>query len=354
MRNAFAVAIGYCLVLLTMTPLAAQELPPCGIDRSTSLTVPWAGAGDLWCVERVVDLPERGPVGLTALAPVGDVLYAVDPIVGELVLVDDTDDDGLPDTTQVIADALAYPTALTAHEDVLYIGGRSTLYRYDMADNALTVLTDGLPGGVTGYPTGGLYVDGDWLYVGVGGDFDCTEGRGAVWRLSLDGADRERFADGIAYPSAITRYDGQLLVADGATDAIYELTAGTDYGACSGEAPPESVATFEEDAAPISMAPNPYGLFPLIEGRLLVALRGSVGNVIVPGYEVVALDLSGDTPPETVLPRNSPQLDIADQRIHIQGSGFYPHHVYGVAVNDRGWVYVSYGNGRVLAMRPLN
>jgi len=314
---------------------------------------PWSGAGDVWCLERVLDEPGVGPVGYTAITAAGDALYAVLPMRGQLVQINDTDNDRLPDAAVTLADELDRPTGLTAYENMLYVVGMNTVYRYDRAAGTITTLIDDLPGGWDGYPSGGVVVHEGWLYVGVGGNPNCTEGRGAVWRYRLDGSNGEQVATGIEAPMGLAVYAGGVVVADAARDRLWGLRAGADYGACSGADAPAALHTFEPGAAPVALAAYPYDTFPIVTDRLLVALQGSVGQVIIAGYEVIGLDITGATSSEAVLPRNPVHLGISDQRMHIQGSGFYPQHVYGVTVDDNGWIYISAGNGQIVALRPL-
>ncbi len=356
MRNGFVVAIGYSFLLLTgVSAQVRPDLPPCGSARPTSVGVPWSGDGSLWCLEAVSHDAGAGAVGYTALvAGPGDTLYAVMPDLGRLVRFDDTDDDLLPDTPTTLANGLTRPTGVTRHDGNIYIAGLNTIYRYEIATETLDVLVADFPGGWAGWPAGGMAVMEDWLYVGAGGDSACTAGRGAVWRFRLDGTEGETYATGIAAPMGLTVFEGRLYVTDAAIDTLWLLEPGADYGACSGVTPPAlSVATFEVGATPIAIAAYDATLFPVLTGRLLVALQGSGGDVLVSGYEVIGVDPAGAPPHETVLPRNPPHLGLSDQRMHIQGSGFYPSHVYGVAVDARGWIYISAGNGKIVALRNL-
>lgn len=358
MPNRFFRAIAYSLFFLLIVwavrPIYAQDLPACGAERPTSRTVPWSGSGDRWCLETVVEHPAVGPIGYTSLAAVDAALYAVMPADGALVRIHDTDGDRLPDRAETLADGLVWPTGLTHHAGTLYITAREQLLAYDLADDTLTLLVDDIPAGWTGHPTGSPFVDDGWLYVGAGGDLACTQGRGAVYRYRLaDVEEREQVAGGVRAPSAITRHDGRLWVADAGTDTLWPLVEGADYGACSGNTPDLTPIRFDAGAAPIALAPYPAALFPSLSGRLLVAQRGTGGGVVVSGYRVEALDLAAPTDREPVLPLNPAISGITDQRMHIQGSGFYPHHVYGVAVDDNGWIYVSAGNGLIVALRPL-
>jgi glucose/arabinose dehydrogenase len=360
MASRAAVAIG-CLFLVFVNASAslhAQDLPPCGYKRPTSLGVPWAG-DNLWCPERVLENPAAGAVGYTALATAPDgSLYAVLPLRGEMVHITDTDGDALPDSAAVLLDGLPRPTGIAYHDDALYIAGNAHITRYDIGTGDSTLLVDDLPFGWTGYPTGNVTVHDGRLYVGAGGDIACTPGRGAVYSFALDGTDRRTIAQGITAPADIAYFAGALWVVDTATDRLLQLVPGTDYGACSGDAPPSVPAlTFAEGSAPFALTPYTADTFPHISDTLLVALRGTGGNVIVTGYEVasVTFDERGvpvhEQPVVPLLPAS--RSSVSEQRMHIQASGFYPNHVYGVATDANGWVYISVGAGQVIALRPV-
>jgi hypothetical protein len=340
----------------------AQQVANCGDSRPTSLETPWAGQGDLWCVEHVSAAPSLGAVGYTQLAVVGDALYAIVPERGELVRFTDSDNDALPDAPETVLDGLIYPTALAADGDSLYLASRTPadltrarITRYIPADEASTVLLDDLPSGWTGYPLGGLAVQADGLYISVGGDAACSDGRGTIYRYGLADATLETIATGVYMPSRVVAYAGDLWFADAHTDTLWALRPNTDYGACAGT-PPAGIAhyRFRAGSAPLDLSAYQDGALEPLSGALLVALRGTSGQIIVEGYEVVALHSNGALWEETgVLPVVPPQLNLTEQKMHLQRSGFYPRHVYGVTVNARGWVYISAGDGQIIALRPI-
>jgi hypothetical protein len=360
MRNRLYTAIGYSYLvwMLSLVPAHAQapELPPCGAERRTSIVLPWSGSGDLWCLERVLDAPDTSDaIGFTQIAVDTDEnLYAIAPVRGELVRIADTDDDALPDTPTVLVGGLPYPTGMTVADDNAYIMAGTTLYQYDIRQDTLTVLTDELPHRWDGYPNRALYVHEGMLYVGVGGSTACADGRGDVYRFNLVTQEQETVATGLIGISGITAHQGQLYVTDAHTHTVWALISGTDYGGCTDNTPDVWSYTLPTGSAPTALASYTDALFPLAENRLLVVLEGTVGTVSISGYQVVGLDTTvTDNALEAILPRNSPHLGLSDQRMHIQGSGFYPHHVYGVAVSQQGWIYVSAGNGKIVALRPL-
>lgn len=368
MPNRLTVAIGYSQIVgfalwLALSPSAilAQQLPtlpPCGDARPTSALEPWSGDGSLWCLENVQRDATLGAIGQTqiAAAPNGD-LFAVLPEQGQLVQLTDTNADLLADARTVLAENLIYPTGITYHEGALYLTTQQHLYRYDLATQTLSLIADDLASGWTGYPSGSPFVHEGAVYVGTGADATCSEGRGNVYRYTPNtDTPRELVATGLHAPASITAYNGRLWVADTHTDMLWELVEGVDYGACSGQPVPADVLryAFPSGSAPMALAPYNAQTFPYLEGHLLVALRGNLNEVIIEGYAVVALSLLPDqtwTPHKQVLPFNPPINNTTTQKMHIQASGFYPHHVYGVAVDGHGWVYVSAGKGTLVALR---
>jgi glucose/arabinose dehydrogenase len=365
--------------LALMFIIAAQgeafSLPPCG-DRPTALSEPWIRIG-LACLERVIDDDSAGVLGYSALAAAGDSLYAARPLSGEIVRLIDGDGDGLPEMPGTAARGLALPYALTWHEDVLYVRGRGAVYRLDAA-GTLTTLVDDLPMGE--FPVGGIALWDGRLYVGLGAVCDACPAltdatgieRGGVVSFALDGSDRRVEAVGLRSPNALVVHDGALYVSDSAPDAhidtplldeINRLTPGADFGfpsclgadsgaACADVTRP--VVLLPTGSDPLAMASYSHDLLPSLNGRLLVVLYGSRGRVDLRGYQVVAADpqtgLVVDVMPAR--PDDSPISAFTPVEMSYRGSGFYPHRPLGVTVTSAGWVMLSVGGGRIMALRP--
>ena len=51
-------------------------------------------------------------------------------------------------------------------------------------------------------------------------------------------------------------------------------------------------------------------------------------------------------------PDESPTSDFTLEQMNYRGSGFFPQRPLDVAVTEQGWVYISVGGGRILALRP--
>ncbi len=354
-------------------------LPSCG-DRATALSEPWIRIG-LACLEQVIADPSAGELGYGAIAAADGALYAARPFTGEIVRLTDSDGDGLPDTPTIVARGLALPNALTWHAGALYVSGRGAVYRVD-DDGAVTTLVDDLPTGE--FWAGGIAVWEGRLFVGVGALCDSCPAlsdargleRGGVVSMALDGADQRIEAIGLRSPYALTVHDGGLYVSDSAPDGwmetplldeINRLTPGADFGfpaclgagialdgagACQGVTMP--VLALPTGSLPVSMASYADDALPLLTGRLLVVLNGSHGRVDLRGYQVVAVDTETWTIADVMpaRPDDSPISAFTPIEMSYRGSGFYPRRPIGVAVTPEGWVMLSMGGGRILALRP--
>ena len=346
-----------CMISISTRAQNLSRLARCS-DRPNTLLSPWAGDGDVWCVERVDHNTHLGVIGYTNLAIAADnTLYAILPEHGQLIHFSDTTADLLPSNPTVILDGLKRPTALTIHQQSIYIAALTQIYRYDIVSKTTTILINDFPAGWTGYPSGGIIVHKNRLYIGAGGDHACSPGRGAIYSFDLEGNDRQLIAEGIQSPTDIAYFDNQLWVIDTATDRLLEVVEGADYGVCSGHPLPATIRhyTFKSGSAPIAIEPYLSNTLPLISNSLLVALKGNSGIVTIEGYEVTSLVLEEYAWHENtlILPLKSQYATMSEQKMHVQGSGFYPHHVYGITVDHNGWIYISAGDGQILALRPI-
>ncbi len=368
---------------------AAQTLVPCS-ERPTALSEPWIPSG-MACLERVLEDSSAGELGYSALAAVpsvdsrdGALLYATRPWAGQVIALSDGDGDGLPETSTVLLEGLTLPNGLTYHEGALYISGGAHLYRWRAG--VLTTLVDDLPTGE--FWTGGVAILGDRLYVGIGARCDRCERSdeaeyGTVLSFTLGGEDRRVVARGLRFPAALTAFEGALYVGDSAADAAFAMPQQDeinrfvptlngdipDFGfpacpggvvrggnPCTGEVSP--FALLPTESIPTAMALYHSEALPALTGRLLVVLNGSRQQVELRGYRLVALDLvetvwagtmNGVMPAQTL---NDADSEFTPDEMSYRGSGFYPHRPLSVAVTDQGWVYLSIGGGRILALRP--
>ncbi len=349
------------LLLMSLINLVGFQstLPPCGDQRPTTLSQPWAGADQRYCLERVVQAGELGAVGYfqATLADDGS-LYAVVPYRGEVHHLLDTDEDGLPDTAHTLLNNLPFPTAITHHNGQLWLGVAGSLYRYDLARAMLIPIFESLPHRLTGGIISGLAVGADErLYAVMNADEACSSQTSTLYSFALDGTDRQSLIGGLDHGADLAFVGNALWVAQPTQDQILQVEIVPPHAEpCPPVLRAEHTPTyhFPVRSAPIALAFYPHDTFPSLHQRLLVGLRGNTGEVVIQGYSVVAVDLeqADGHPLEAVLPRNSPHLGISDQKMTIQGSGIYPHPVYDVVISAEGWVYVVAGGGNIYVLRP--
>jgi glucose/arabinose dehydrogenase len=365
-------------------PSQAQDLPPCA-ERPTFIDPPQVN-GNLWCLEQVIQDDSGGELAFTALAAAPDgTLYAARPLHGQILALNDTDGNGLPDSPHVVADGLTLPNGLVYHDGVLYVSGGSHIYRLN--DDKVETLVDDLPTG-TGFWTGGITVGEDGrLYVAIGAPCDWCEPddptRGAILSFNLDGGDRQIVARGLRQPADVTFLNGVLWTADTARDGLADtpdldelnrVEPGAFFGwpycigqdnrrdwpsdvfNCADAVPPALV--FPTHSAPLGLAAYTSDTFPVIKNSLLVVLRGSYNQAALHGFALAVVTFGNmHTPtgyriivPERVDKTDPPGREL--ERLLYRGSGTWPHYMFDVTVSSQGWIYFSSGGGRILVLRP--
>jgi glucose/arabinose dehydrogenase len=362
----------------------AQDLTPCS-DRPHFINHPWVD-GTRYCLEEVFHDPQAGELAFTALAASPDgTLYAARPLSGEVVALEDTNSDSLPDSPRVVADGLTQPNGLTYHKSALYISGGTHIYR--LVGDTLEILVDNLPAG-PGFWTGGLAVGPDErIYVATGAPCDfCVPGdpaRGAIISFSLDGSAREIVATGLRQPSDVVFAQGMLWTIDTARDGLVDapnldelnrVFPGSHFGFpyCIGlhnqpdfetadfdcrNATPAAL-TFPTQSTPLGLALYSGDAFPWLNGKLLVVLNGSRNHAEIRGYSVVAVSFDAVGSPSSYI-HVIPYIEgagtitgIMEQDVHYSGAGFWPNRPLDVVTSAEGWVYVNESGGRIFVLRP--
>ena len=371
------------MLLLMAAPLTVRSQSgstlPC-TERETHVSRIPTASTEIFCLERVVELNNAPEMSFTALATFPDGrLFTISPTAGTLIEITDTNDDAVPDTPIILAEALERPASLTTYQDALYITGGSMVYRWT-EDGGLETLVSDLPSG-TGYWNGGIAVGGieenERLYVGVGARCDlCDEAlndteHGVILSFALDGSDRQLIATGFLHPSGLMWYQDSLWVTDvspqqlstGRYDELNRINLSSlgdipDYGApfclagstaigshnCDGTIPP--VLTFSSGSNPIALTPYQGTAFTPYDGYLTIAFSGTAHASRMRGYTLEFFWPEGDTA-LTVVPA------FPDRDQQYGGVGFYPHHVYGTALSPEGWIYISTGGGSIYVVRPV-
>jgi glucose/arabinose dehydrogenase len=384
LRNLRLICCGALLLTVLVTSIRAQDLPPCD-QRATFVDPPWVD-GRYWCLEEIIRDESAGELGFAALAAAPDgTLYAARPLYGQVLALTDADGDGLPESSRVIADGLTTPNGLAYHDEALYIVGGPHLYRWRAGE--LETLVADLPAGA-GFWNGGITIGPDArVYVAIGAACDYCEqvdpARGAILSMKLDGSDRQVVATGLRNPGDVAFRDGMLWTLDTARDGLRDspdldelnrVEPGAFFGwpYCIGAAnQPDTLSgdhdctaasapalTFPTHSTPLGLASYDSDTFPHILGALLVTLAGSSHQSYLEGYAlaVVRFDENG-TPSESqiIIPEKSVNWDYDKldlQPTHYQGSGLWPRRPLDVTVSAEGWVYLSVGGGRILALRP--
>jgi len=381
-----------CLLLVASLGLAqAQELPYCG-ERETAVHGELYTDDSRWCVEEVLYEPQLEPLSFTALAVAPDgTLYATLPLRGEVARIHDSTGDGLPDTLSTYVSGLDMPNALDYYAGALYVGGGSAVLRID-ANGTVDSIADDLPSG-GGFPLSALSIGADErLYVALGAPCsDCATGetgRAAIWRMQLDGSEREVIATGLRDPATLAWFRGALWTVDSAPavppssalDELNRVEVGAWYGfpdclgrdtarragGCGGNSAPSLL--LGSGSNPGGLAAYPYATFPDTAGTLLLLLRGQPHVVDIVGYKLLMLHFDdADTiqrvtvllpyRPSSMRPATIPVRAeglFFEHYIYINelGFGIYPQQPLALAVSPEGWIYISITGGRIIALRP--
>jgi glucose/arabinose dehydrogenase len=387
--KSFSPFLIFTLIILlagnTQTSHAQSGLPPCD-QRPTLIDPPWVNA-TYYCAELVIHDESGGEMGFTSLAAAPDgTLFATRPLSGEVLQLEDTNADGLPDTAHVVAQGLTLPNGLAYYDGALYISGGTNIDK--LVDGKLETLVNDLPTGA-GFWTGGIAVGDDKrLYVGIGAECDACEqkqqDRGTILSFALDGSDRQVVATGLRQPNDLAFRDGVLWTVDTARDGLdytasfdelNHVTTGANFGwpYCIGKEntadPLYPKADCSKVTAPSLTFPthsNPLGIvaysgdaFPHLKGQLLLTMGGAIHESYLNGYTLVTIGFDADGNPQEPdiilpeLPSNNEQWSAINlQKMHFQASGFWQHHPYDVTISREGWIYVSLGGGTIWALRP--
>jgi glucose/arabinose dehydrogenase len=133
----------------------------------------------------------------------------------------------------------------------------------------------------------------------------------------------------------------------GANGAPVAGIPGADEARCARTIRP--ALTFDPDSRPMGALFYDGAAFPQYQGGLLVVLSGSWNAASIAGYEMrlVRFDVYGNATSERLLPFSGRSASDAS----IIRSSFYPYHLTGLAVDERGWIYAGVAEGRIYRFR---
>ena len=149
-------------------------------------------------------------------APNGD-LFVAESRAGSVLVLRDTNNDGIPDTRSVYAKGLSGVFGMAFRDGYLYLGRTDSIIRYKYKDG--DTQAQGTPEKLVDLPTGGHSTrnivfsrDGKKMYVAVGSASNKSDGedpvRAAVNEYNPDGSGHRVFASGLRNPVALTLQPG--------------------------------------------------------------------------------------------------------------------------------------------------
>lgn len=395
------------VLLATMLVLSvashAQGLPPCGA-RPSNVDVPRAGSQRV-CLEQVIQL-ETVELAATGLATTADgALFVAQTDFGTILLLTDTDGDGLPDERTTRYRDLRQPYALVVDGETLYVAGSDALYRCQAGCEPFYSLPH------SGTLSTGMALYGDALFVGIAASCGACIGVdpadvGRVLRVPLPAMDEalveaQVIAQGLHHPAALMAHpDLGILITDTPPATYHEVpqldelnTVPFDvidadepinlgFPRCLGAAATSPIGpathcettqppllTFQTHSLPIKVLQYEGAAFPSLADAWIVALAGSAWHADGRGHGIIAFWVrdGGAIAGETLIPFDpavmqgdtafhasvgGPVIVRGLQAANLERVGFFPHLIHDVAISPEGWVYFSVGGGTIYVLRP--
>lgn len=283
--------------------------------------------------------PKIGPLRFMAFSPDGILfvsmpsskgLYAENrPDDGKVFALPDADKNGVADEVKTVLSGLHIPHGITFYNGYLYLAEEGTVSRYPYTNGGNL----GMRQEIAKLPTGGEHVSRTIgfsptgkMYVSVGSACNnCTtgaEGTAAIWEFNSDGTGGRIFAKGLrnAVGFVFHSTSGEIWETDNGRDFLGDdlppdeiniVRDGKNYGwpYCYGKKivdPEHNNTTFcpntatsthnlQAHSAPLGLRFITGSQFSVWSGDLLVARHGSWNRSTPVGYDIVRLDVEGNT-----------------------------------------------------------
>ena len=200
--------------------------------------------------------PSKGGGGL--MGWISDKLMskagATGPSPNQVVLLRDSNGDGVAETRRVLVDGLDSPSGLAWEDGTLYVANHDEVvaFPYELGANGPSGearrITDLAPGGGHWMRNLELHPEGGRLYVAVGSDtnigdkgMEAEEGRALIWEIDLESGRRRQFAGGLRNANGMdfdpwsgdlwtTVNERDMLGSDLVPDYLTNVPLGAQYG----------------------------------------------------------------------------------------------------------------------------
>lgn len=262
-----------------------------------------------------------------------DALYVAERGAGRIIRLPDSDQDGIADGIETVADNLSAPSSLAFTTDgTIYVGETTRILRLRDPDSdgiyqQRDVVIDGLPSGGHNTRTVLFSPDETYLYVSIGSSCNvCEEDdprRATIVRYRPDGSEEFIYATGLRNAVGITFRPGteelwatnngrDWLGDDHPPETVYLVREGDDAGwprchagriedpdfggpgACDDVIAP--VVEMQAHSAPLGLTFYSGTQFPQdYQGDLFVAFHGSWNRTEPTGYKVVHIPIEDGT-----------------------------------------------------------
>lgn len=172
----------------------------------------------------------------------------------QLVLLRDSDGDGVAETRKVLKDDLDSPSGIAWTDGTLYVANHNALisFPYELGSDVITAkstkLMDLPPGGGHWMRNIELHPEGDRIFVAVGSvsnigerGMDVEEGRAMIWEYSLETGRQRQYGVGLRNPNGLdfnpwsgelwtTVNERDMLGSDLVPDYLTNVPVGAQYG----------------------------------------------------------------------------------------------------------------------------